>query len=64
MTVHKLRGTLQEYFEHMIGQTILQVGVFDGELVIVLEDNSEVCLFQNDDGLSIQINQPEPQRAN
>ena len=60
MTVHKLRGTLQEYFEHMCEKTIKAVGVFDGELVIVLDNGDEVCIWQDDEGLSIQIN-PKPE---
>jgi hypothetical protein len=56
MTVTKLRGTLQGYFEHMIGKTIESVGTFDEELVILLDDESEVCIW-SDDSLSIQINE-------
>jgi hypothetical protein len=57
MSVVKLRGKLQDYFEFMVGKTIDMVAVFDGELVIFLNDGSEVCIFQNDDGLSMQINE-------
>lgn len=56
MTVHKLRGTIQDYFEHMIGKEIIQVGVFNGELVIVLDDHSEVCVYEKETGLTMQIN--------
>jgi len=56
MTVHKIRGTLQGYFEHMTGKTIEAVAVFDDELVIFLEDQSEVCIW-SDGSLSIQINE-------
>lgn len=57
MSVVKLRGRLQDYFEHMAGKTIEMVAIFDGELVIFLDDQSEVCIFQNDDGLAMQINE-------
>jgi hypothetical protein len=57
MSVVKLRGRLQDYFEFMVGKTIDMVAVFDGELVIFLDDGSEVCIFQNDDGLAMQINE-------
>lgn len=57
MSVVKLRGKLQDYFEFMVGKTIDMVAVFDDELVIFLNDGSEVCIFQNDDNLSMQINE-------
>jgi hypothetical protein len=57
MSVVKLRGRLQDYFDHMVGKTIDMVAIFDGELVIFLDDQSEVCIFQNDDGLAMQINE-------
>lgn len=47
---------MQDYFEHMIGKTIEEVGIFNGELVIFLDDESEVCIFENVDGMAIQIN--------
>lgn len=56
MSVTKIRGTLQGYFEHMTGKTIEAVGTFDDELVILLDDQSEVCIW-SDDILSIQINE-------
>lgn len=56
MAVTKLRGTLQAYFEHMTGKTIEAVGTFDDELIILLDDESEVCIW-SDDSLSIQINE-------
>jgi hypothetical protein len=56
MTVTKIRGTLQGYFEHMTGKTIEAVGTFDDELIILLDDQSEVCLW-TDGSLSIQINE-------
>lgn len=58
MSVTKLRGTLQGYFEHMTGKVIEGVGIFDGEIIISLEDKSEVCLFTDEnDNLCIQINE-------
>ena len=56
MTVTKIRGTLQGYFEHMTGKTIEAVGTFDDELIILLDDQSEICLW-TDGSLSIQINE-------
>jgi hypothetical protein len=56
MSVTKIRGTLQGYFEHMTGKTIEAVGTFDDELIILLDDESEVCIW-SDDSLSIQINE-------
>lgn len=55
MSVVKLRGILQDYFNHMTGKTINGVGVFNEELIILLDDESEVCIF-SDGNLSIQIN--------
>lgn len=57
MTVHKLRGTLQDYFESMIGRTIEEVAIFDDELVIFLDDQKEVCIFEGELGLTMQINE-------
>ena len=56
MTVHKIIPAL-DYFKHMIGKSIEEVAIFDGELVIFLDDKSEVCIFENDEGLAMQINQ-------
>ena len=56
MTVHKLY-LMQDYFKHMVGKTIEEVAIFDGELVIFLDDKSEVCIFETDVGLSMQINE-------
>jgi hypothetical protein len=56
MTVHKLRGTLQDYFDRMVGRTIEEVAIFDNELVLFLDDESEVCIFENEQGLCMQIN--------
>jgi hypothetical protein len=41
----------------MVGKTIEEVGIFDGELVIFLDDQSEVCIFEDVDGLAMQINE-------
>lgn len=57
MTVHKIRGTLQEYFESMVGRTIEEVAIFDDELVIFLDDKKEVCIFEGEYGLTMQINE-------
>lgn len=40
---------LQTYFEMMIGKTIEAVGVFDDDLVIVLNDGSEVIVWSDGD---------------
>jgi hypothetical protein len=40
----------------MTGKTIEAVGTFDDELIILLDDQSEVCLW-SDGSLSIQINE-------
>jgi hypothetical protein len=56
MTVHKIIPAL-DYFKHMIGKKIEEVAIFDGELVIFLDDKSEVCIFENDAGLAMQINE-------
>jgi hypothetical protein len=57
MTIHNLFDGAQDYFEHMVGKTIEEVGIFDGELVIFLDDLSEVCIFEDVDGLAMQINE-------
>ena len=56
MTIHNLFPA-QDYFKHMTGKTIEQVGIFDGELVIFLDDQSEVCIFEDEEGLAMQINE-------
>jgi hypothetical protein len=40
----------------MTGKVIEAVGTFDDELVIFLDDQSEVCIW-SDGSLSIQINE-------
>jgi len=57
MTVHSLFGGAENYFQHMVGKTIEEVGIFDGELVIFLDDLSEVCIFEDEEGLAMQINE-------
>jgi hypothetical protein len=56
MSVHKLFGKAQDYFSHMVGKKIEEVAVFNDELVIFLDDKSEVCLFDSENGLAMQIN--------
>ena len=51
------KDTLQSYFDGMVNKTIDAVAVFDDELVIILNDGSEVCLWSNDGSMSIQVNQ-------
>jgi len=48
---------MQDYFQHMVGKTIEEVAIFDGELVIFLDDLSEVCIFEDEEGLAMQINE-------
>jgi hypothetical protein len=48
---------MQDYFEHMVGKTIEEVAIFDGELVIFLDDKSEVCIYEGEYGLTMQINE-------
>lgn len=57
MTVHKIRGTLQDYFERMTGQVIEGAGVFDDELVIFLDSGDEVCLWSDEGNLAIRIDE-------
>ena len=56
MTVHKLIPAI-DYFKHMVGKTIEEVAVFNDELVIILDDKSEVCIYEGDYGLTMQINE-------
>jgi hypothetical protein len=55
MTVHKLRQTLQDFAEHMIGKTIEGVGFEDGDLCITLSDGSEVIVWSDED-LAMTLN--------
>lgn len=57
MPVIKLMGRLQDYFQFMVGKTIEAVAVFDGELVLFLDDKSEVCIMFDGNGLALQINE-------
>jgi hypothetical protein len=41
----------------MVGKTIEEVAVFNDELVIILDDKSEVCIYEGDYGLTMQINE-------
>jgi hypothetical protein len=45
---------LEDYFNHMIGKTIIGVGVIDDELVFKLNDGSKVTLFSDND-LSMNV---------
>ena len=57
MSVHKLFVGIQDYFEHMVGKTIEEVAMFDDELVIFLDDKSEVYIYEGKYGLTMQINE-------
>jgi hypothetical protein len=57
MSVHNLFGGMPDYFQHMVGKKIEEVAIFDGELVIFLDDLSEVCIYESEYGLSMQINE-------
>ncbi len=48
---------MPDYFQHMVGKKIEEVAIFDGELVIFLDDLSEVCIYESEYGLSMQINE-------
>ena len=41
------KDTLESYFQRMVDKTIQAVAIFDDELVIILDDGSEVCLWSN-----------------
>lgn len=45
-----------DYFKHMVGKTIEEVAIFNDELVIILDDMSEVCIYEGEYGLTMQIN--------
>ena len=51
------KDTLESYFERMINKTIQAVAVFDDELVIILDDGSEVCLWSDSGDMAIQVNE-------
>jgi hypothetical protein len=46
---------LKEYFEMMVGRTIEAVGVFDDDLLIVLDDGSEVVVWSDDGNLAMCV---------
>lgn len=43
------KNLIRTYFDMMIGKTIEAVGVFDDDLVIVLDDGSEVIVWSDGD---------------
>lgn len=43
------KNLIRTYFEMMVGKTIEAVGVFDDDLVIVLNDGSEVIVWSDGD---------------
>jgi hypothetical protein len=45
---------LEDYFNHMLGKTIVGVGVIEDELALSLNDGSKVTLFSDDD-LSMNV---------
>lgn len=47
--IEDTKDLLKTYFEMMIGKTIEAVGVFDDDLVIVLNDGSEVIVWSDGD---------------
>jgi len=49
------KDLLHAYFEMMVGKKIEAVGVFDDDLVIVLEDGSEVVVWSDDGNLSMCV---------
>ena len=57
-TVTKMRGELQAAFERIVGHKIVECAVFDGELVLVLDDNAEVCVYLDDYNMILQVNEP------
>jgi hypothetical protein len=49
--------TLESYFQRMVDKTIQAVAIFDDELVIILDDGSEVCLWSDSGDMAIQVNE-------
>lgn len=47
--IEETEDLLKTYFEMMVGKTIEAVGVFDDDLVIVLDDGSEVTVWSDGD---------------
>lgn len=50
------KDTLESYFQRIVDKTIKAVAIFDDELVIILDDGSEVCLWSDSRDMAIQIN--------
>jgi hypothetical protein len=55
MTTTSRNAVIGDYFEHMVGKTIEEVAVFDGELIIFLSDLTEVCIYESENGFSLEI---------
>lgn len=51
------KDTLESYFKRMVDKTIQAVAIFDDELVIILDDGSEVCLWSDSGDMAIQVNE-------
>jgi len=56
MTVQKLRPQLSDYLENIVNQTIEGVGIENDDLVILLANGTEICVWSDDD-LNMTINQ-------
>lgn len=54
MTAEEL---LQTYLEHLTDKVIEGAGIFDDEIVIFLDDKSEVCIWSENGSLAIQVNE-------
>ena len=52
-----INDTLESYFQRMVDKTIQAVAIFDDELVIILDDGSEVCLWSDSGDMAIQVNE-------
>ena len=50
-------NTLKSYFESMINKTITAVDVFNDELVIILDDGSEVWVWSDSGEMAIQVSE-------
>lgn len=51
------KNTLKSYFESMINKTITAVDVFNDELVIILDDGSEVWVWSDSGEMAIQVSE-------
>ena len=49
------KDLLHAYFEMMVGKKIEAVGVFDDDLVIVLDDGSEVTVWSDNGDLAMVV---------